>query len=67
MRYRESLSSSIASADHALPSCFRVCLRPDVPFVLFLVKPIEDGECALEEAGVRLSLFGGLRCLGACL
>jgi hypothetical protein len=65
MRYRESLSSSIASADHALPSSFQVYLCPCLSFLLFLAGPRDDSECALEEAGVRLSLFGGLRCLGA--
>lgn len=65
MRYRESLSSSIASADHALFSSFRLCLRPNPLFVLFLAGPLEDDDCARVEVGVRLGLFGKIWCLSA--
>jgi hypothetical protein len=65
MRYCESLSSSIASADHALPSSFRVPLRPNPFIFLFLAEPLKDGECARVKVGVRLGLFGGLWCLDA--
>jgi hypothetical protein len=65
MRYREPLSSSIASANHALSSSFRVRLRPNPFIVLFLAESLGHGECARVKVGVRLGLFGGLWCLDA--
>jgi hypothetical protein len=65
MRYCASLSSSMASADHALSSSFRVPLRPNPFIVLFLAEALEDGECARVKVGVRLGLLGGLWCLDA--
>jgi hypothetical protein len=65
MRYCEPLSSSIASANHALSSCFRVRLRPNPFIVLFLLELFEDSECARVKVGVRLGLSGGLWCLDA--
>jgi hypothetical protein len=65
MRYCEPLVSSIASANHALSSSFRVRHRPNSFIVLFLAEPLGVGECTRVKVGIRLGLFGGLWCLDA--
>jgi hypothetical protein len=67
MRYCESLSLGTASADHALSSSCRMCLRSDPSFILFLAESLEGGERARVEVGARVGLSSRLWWLDASL
>jgi hypothetical protein len=58
MRCCVSLSSSIASASHALSLSFQVRLSPNRFFVLCLAEYLEDDDCARVKVGVRSGLLG---------